>query len=171
MDKNKKPTIEELTAELAQEKAKSAHLKNLLDRALSEKAHWKRVLKDYQEGEQKKDGTRKEKDEEIFKLHKELEAMHASKQFIEMGMREQTAIETARAFLEGDSEKFHDYIEAHIREVQKTEQDKAARRFLAENHTEVHAGFGDSGYSSAENIALKHVRNIEINKNDLKNFE
>ena len=55
MDKNKKPTIQELEQELVQEKAKNAHLKNLLDRALSEKAHLKRVFADREEDEKKRE--------------------------------------------------------------------------------------------------------------------
>lgn len=161
--------IEELMQELAMEKARSERLKNLLDRANSEAAHCKRLLKDRQEEDGKNE--EKAKEEEIFKLHRELDAVKYSRDFVEMGMKEDKAIETARAFLNGDTETFHDNIASHIEAVKKKEQDKAIQKFLAENHMEVYAGYGDSGSSSAENIVLKHVRNIKVNENDLENFK
>lgn len=163
--------IEELIQELGMERARSERYKALLDKANSEAAHCKRVLKDYQADEQKRTEREKKREEEIFRLNRELEAIRASKQFAEMGMREDVAIKTARAFLDGDSDKFHSNIALHIEEIKKKEQEKAIEKFLAENHMEVYAGCGDSGSSSAENIALKHVRNIKVNENDLKNFK
>lgn len=164
--------IEELMQELAVERANVERIKNLLDRANSEAAHCKRVLRDYQADEQKRTEKEKAKDEEIFRLHKELEAIRTSKQFIEMGMKEDKAIETARAFLDGDSDKFHENIESHIRDVKKKERDKAIQQFLSENHREVCAGNADAvECSSAESAALRHVRNIKVDKESLRNFK
>lgn len=163
--------IEELMAELAKERAKSAHLKNLLDRALSEKANFKRVLSDREEEEEKRKKREETLEMEIYNLHNEMEAISFSKKFINMGMNEEKALETARALLNKDTNTFDKNIAAHIEEIKKAEQDKAIQKFLAENHTEVNAGYGDSGSSSAENIALKHVRNIKVNENDLENFK
>lgn len=164
-------TIEELTQELVKERAKSKRLKNLLDRANSSAAHYKRTLHDYLENEEKREKKEKARELEIYNLHQELEAIRLSKEFEDMGMNKDKALETARAMLQKD-DAFYDNIASHIKEVKKAEQDKAIQKFLAENHTEVNAGVGEATeYSSAENIALKHVRNIKISENDLKNFK
>ena len=163
--------IEELTEELMRERAKSERLKNLLDRANSEAAHCKRVLKDYQEEEQKRTEKEKKKDEEIFRLNRELEAIKYSKEFSSMGMSEKQAIETARAFLNGDTETFDNNLNLLIKETKKRAQDDAIQKFL-ENRPEVCAGNPDAlEYSAAENIALKHVQNIKLDRESLKNFE
>ena len=164
-------TIEELTAELVKERARNAHLKNLLDRSNSEAAHYKRTLRDYLENEEKSEKKEKAREMEIYNLHQELEAIRLSKEFEDMGMNKEKAIDTARAMLQKD-DAFYDNIASHIKEVKKAEQDKAIQKFLAENHTEINAGVGEATeYSSAENIALKHVRNINVNENDLENFK
>ena len=162
--------IEELTQELMKERAKNAHLKSLLDRACAEAAHCKRTLHDYLENEEKREKKEKALELEIYNLHQELEAIRLSKEFEDMGMDNNKALETARAMLQKD-DAFYDNIALHIKEVKKAEQDKAVSRFLTERHMEVYAGYGDSGSSSAENIALKHVRNIKVNENDLENFK
>ena len=108
MDKNKKPTVEELTAELAQEKAKNAHLKNLLDRALSEKAHLKRVFADREEDEKKREQKDEARKKEVDDLRLELDVQKYAKKFIVMGMNEHQADETARLMLTGDMESFNE---------------------------------------------------------------
>lgn len=163
--------VQELMQELAKERARSERLRRLLDKTCSEAAHFKRVLQDYQEGEQKRTGKEKAKEEEIWRLQRELEAIKYSKEFLKMGMREDKALETARSFLDKDEETFHENIALLVKEVRKDAQDEAIQKFLSEHHKEVHAGFGDSEYSSAENIALKHVRNIKVNENDLESFK
>ena len=142
MDKNKKPTVEELTAELAQEKAKNAHLKNLLDRALSEKAHLKRVFADREEDEKKREQKDEARKKEVDDLRLELDVQKYAKKFIVMGMNEHQADETARLMLTGDMESFNENIKGLISEVEKKETDKAIQKFLADR-PETYAGNGN----------------------------
>lgn len=164
--------VEELMQELAKERARSERLKNLLDRANSTAAHCKRLLKDRQEEDKNNEEKEKAKEEEIFKLHRELDAVKYSRDFVEMGMKEEKALETARAFLDGDTERFHDNIATHIEEIKKAEQDKAIQKFLTEHHMEINAGTGETTeYSSAEKIALKYTGRQQIDADLLKNFK
>lgn len=164
-------TLEELTQELVKERAKSERLKNLLDRANSEAAHCKRLLKDRQEEDKKNEEKEKAKEEEIFELRRELDAIKYSKEFIEMGLCEQRAIETARAFLNGDTETFDNNLNLLIKETKKRAQDEAIHKFLAEHHIEINAGAGEATeYSSPEKIALKYTGRQQIDADSLKGF-
>ena len=154
MDKNKKPTIQELEQELVQEKAKNAHLKNLLDRALSEKAHLKRVFADREEDEKKREQKDEARKKEVDDLRLELDVQKYAKKFIVMGMNEHQADETARLMLTGDMESFNENIKGLIREVEKKETDKAMQKFL-ENRTEIYAG---NGNISVEPSAIKFAK-------------
>lgn len=171
MDKNKKPTVEELTAELAQEKAKNAHLKNLLDRALSEKAHLKRVFADREEDEKK----REQKDEawrkEINNLRVELEVQKYAKKFISIGMDEDRAEKTARAMLAKDEEAFHENIEMLIKETKADAQNEAIQQLLSER-SEIHAGNGDAEIESAAvRFAKQYIGRQKVDTDTLRYFE
>lgn len=170
MDKNKKPTIEELTAELAREKARSAHLKNLLDKVSSEVANYKRTLNDYLEGEKKRAERENAKEEEIRELQRELKAIEYQREFIDMGMNEEKALETARAFLDKDTETFDANMALLIEETKKRAQDKAIQQFLA-NKPEVKAGNGDAEIEPAAiQFARQYVGRQMVDVEDLTSF-
>lgn len=171
MDKNKKPTVEELTAELAQEKAKNAHLKNLLDRALSEKAHLKRVFADREEDEKKREQKDEAQKKEVDDLRLELDVQKYAKKFIVMGMNEHQADETARLMLTGDMESFNENIKGLISEVEKKETDKAIQKFLADR-PETYAGNGNMEIEpAAVRFAKQYASRQVVDAGSLQRFE
>ncbi len=171
MDKNKKPTVEELTAELAQEKAKNAHLKNLLDRALSEKAHLKRVFADREEDEKKREQKDEARKKKVDDLRLELDVQKYAKKFIVMGMNEHQADETARLMLTGDMESFNENIKGLISEVEKKETDKAIQKFLADR-PETYAGNGNMEIEpAAVRFAKQYASRQVVDAGSLQRFE
>lgn len=171
MDKNKKPTVEELTAELAQEKAKNAHLKNLLDRALSEKAHLKRVFADREEDEKKREQKDEAQKKEVDDLRLELDVQKYAKKFIVMGMNEHQADETARLMLTGDMESFNENIKGLISEVEKKETDKAIQKFLADR-PETYTGNGNMEIEpAAVRFAKQYASRQVVDAGSLQRFE
>lgn len=154
MNGNSSKMIKELAAELAQERAKNSHLKNLLDRSLSEKANLQRVLADREENEKKREQRGAELEKEVNNLCLELDVQKYAKKFIAMGMTEKKADETSRMMLSGDMESFNENIKGLIREVEKKETDKAMQKFL-ENRTEIYAG---NGNISVEPSAIKFAK-------------
>ena len=171
MDKNKKPTVEELTAELAQEKAKNAHLKDLLDRALSEKAHLKRVFADREEDEKKREQKDEARKKEVDDLRLELDVQKYAKKFIVMGMNEHQADETARLMLTGDMESFNENIKGLISEVEKKETDKAIQKFLADR-PETYAGNGNMEIEpAAVRFAKQYASRQVVDAGSLQRFE
>ena len=141
-EKNKKPSIEEIAAELAKEKAHSAHLKNLLDRALAEKAHFKRVLADREEDEKEKEQKEEKNKKEFDNLRMELEIQKYAKKFIAMGMEEERGEKTARAMIERNEDVFHKNLKVLIEKVKHDAQDEAIQKFL-ESRPEIRAGNGE----------------------------
>ena len=171
MDKNKKPTIQELEQELVQEKAKNAHLKNLLDRALSEKAHLKRVFADREEDEKKREQKDEARKKEVDDLRLELDVQKYAKKFIVMGMNEHQADETARLMLTGDMESFNEYIKGLISEVEKKETDKAIQKFLADR-PETYAGNGNMEIEpAAVRFAKQYASRQVVDAGSLQRFE
>lgn len=171
MDKNKKPTVEELTAELAQEKAKNAHLKNLLDRALSEKAHFRRVLADREEDEKKREQKEEVRRKEVNDLRLELDVQTYAKRFVAMGAGEYQAEEIARQMLTGDMESFHENIKNLIADVEKRETDKAIQKFLSDR-PETYAGNGDMEIEpAAVRFAKQYASRQALDAGSLQRFE
>ena len=140
--KNKKPTTEELEAELAREKANSAYLKNLLDRTLEEKMHFQRVLAGREEDEKEREQKEEKNKKELDDLRIELEIQKYAKRFIVMGMGEKRAEETARAMLERNEDVFHENIKLLIKKVKHDAQERTIQKFL-ESRSEIHAGNGE----------------------------
>lgn len=171
MDKNKKPTVEELTAELARERAKNAHLKNLLDRTCSEAAHYKRVFADREDDEKKREQKEEAREKEIDKLRRELETINYQKEFVEMGMRKEKAEETARAMLEKDEDTFYENIEMLIKETKVNAQNEAVQKFL-KSRPEVNAGNGSAEIEpSAIKFAKQYVGRQTIDADVLERFK
>lgn len=171
MDKNKKPTIQELEQEFVQEKAKNAHLKNLLDRALSEKTHLKRVFADREEDEKKREQKDEARKKEVDDLRLELDVQKYAKKFIVMGMNEHQADETARLMLTGDMESFNENIKGLISEVEKKETDKAIQKFLADR-PETYAGNGNMEIEpAAVRFAKQYASRQVVDAGSLQRFE
>ena len=69
----KEPTVEELMAQLAQERAVNAKLKNSFDKTSSELANTKKQLREKQSAEEQEEEAKKEAEEEHKKYVKGLE--------------------------------------------------------------------------------------------------
>lgn len=144
---NKEKTNEELIQELAQERAKNCHLKNLLDKVSSEAAHYKRTLSDYKEDEKKREKKEEARRKEVDDLRLELDVQTYAKRFVAMGASEYQAEEIARQMLTGDMESFHENVKSLIADVEKRETDKAIQKFLSDR-PEINAGNGNTEIES-----------------------
>lgn len=105
----KEPTVEELMAQLAQERANSAKLQNDYNKASSEAANYRKQLKAKQTAEEQEEEAKKEAEEEHKKYVKGLEdtirMTNATNRYLAIGMSAEMAKDTANAELENDMEK------------------------------------------------------------------
>ena len=99
----KEPTIEELMAQLAQERANNAKLKNSFDKTSSELANTKKQLREKQSAEEQEEEAKKEAEEEHKKYVKGLEdtirMTNATNRYLAIGMSAEMAKDTAKAEL------------------------------------------------------------------------
>lgn len=122
----KEPTVEELMAQLAQERANSAKLKNSFDKASSELANTKKQLREKQSAEEQEEEAKREAEEEHKKYVKGLEdtikLTNATNRYLALGMSGDMAKDTAQAELDGDmvkvTENMSKFKEASIKEAE-----------------------------------------------------
>ena len=97
----KEPTVEELMAQLAQERANSAKLQNDYNKASSEAANYRKQLKAKQTAEEQEEEAKKEAEEEHKKYVKGLEdtirMTNATNRYLAIGMSAEMAKDTAKA--------------------------------------------------------------------------
>ena len=114
----KEPTVEELMAQLAQERANSAKLQNDYNKASSEAANYRKQLKAKQTAEEQEEEAKKEAEEEHKKYVKGLEdtirMTNATNRYLAIGMSAEMAKDTANAELENDMEKVTELSLIHI---------------------------------------------------------
>ena len=138
----KEPTVEELMAQLAQERANSAKLQNDYNKASSEAANYRKQLKAKQTAEEQEEEAKREAEEEHKKYVKGLEdtikMTNATNRYRALGMSAEMAIDTAKAELDGDMEKVTEnmgkYNEAKV---------KAAEAEWLKSRPPVNAGQGE----------------------------
>lgn len=138
----KEPTVEELMAQLAQERAEKAKLKNNFDKTSSELANTKKQLKAKQTAEEQEEEAKREAEEEHKKYVKGLEdtikMTNATNRYLALGMTAEMAKDTATAELDGDMEKVTEnmgkYNEAKV---------KAAEAEWLKSRPPVNAGQGE----------------------------
>lgn len=96
----KEPTVEELMAQLAQERANNAKLKNSFDKTSSELANTKKQLREKQSAEEQEEEAKKEAEEEHKKYVKGLEdtirMTNATNRYLAIGMSAEMAKDTAK---------------------------------------------------------------------------
>ena len=171
VSKEKEKTVEELIQELAQERAKNCHLKNLLDKASSEAAHYKRTLSDYKENDKKREQKDEARRKEVDDLRLELDVQTYAKRFVAMGAGEYQAEEIARQMLTGDMESFHENVKSLIADVEKRETDKAIQKFLADR-PETYAGNGNMEIEpAAVRFAKQYASRQVVDAGSLQRFE
>lgn len=157
------PTVEELMAQLAQERAASAQNKAALDKALKEKGELTKTLRtkmtaEEQEAEAKK-AADEAKDARIKELEAEFRKMSYSKKYMGVGADEKTA--EALSELTGeltDTDKFFSALGKFVQAVKKQSSEDAVQAYLKDN-PDVKAGSGDG-----EKNSLADERAVSIGK-------
>lgn len=123
----KEPTVEELMAQLAQERANSAKLQNDYNKASSEAANYRKQLKAKQTAEEQEEEAKREAEEEHKKyvqgLENTIKMTNATNRYLALGMSGDMAKDTAQAELDGDmvkvTENMSKFKEASIKEAEK----------------------------------------------------
>lgn len=164
MEKNT-PTVEELMAELAKERAEKAKLKNSFDTASSELFNTKKQLKakmtaEEQEVEAKK-AADEAKDARIHELESKFRMMDYSKRYMGIGMDEKTA--EALSELTGeltDTDKFFSALGKFVQSVKKQSGEDALQTYLKDN-PDIKAG---SGAASKDEASIQFAKNLAAQK-------
>lgn len=138
-NKEHTPTVEELTIQLAQERAEKAKLKNSFDKTSSELANTKKQLKAKQTAEEQEEEAKREAEEEHKKYVKGLEdkikKTDATNRYLALGMSREMAEDTAQAELDGDMEKVTENMGKY-----NSEKIKAAEAEWLKSRPPVNAG-------------------------------
>lgn len=170
------PTVEELMAQLAQERAEKEKLRLAKDKANSEAAKYKKSWEaktsaEEQEAEAKK-AADEAKDARIQELESKFRTMDYSKRYMGIGMDEKTA--EALSELTGeltDTDKFFSALGKFVQAVKKQSSEDAVQAYLKDN-PDIKAGSGDGTKNSlAEERAMSiGKRTAGANEDILKHY-
>ena len=153
------PSVDELMAELAKEKAEKAKLKNSFDTASSELAATKKQLRTKMTAEEQIEEEKRladeAKDAKIQELESKFRTMDYSKRYMGIGMDEKTAESLSELTGElVDADKFFSALGKFITASNKAAEENY-RQELIKNKTEINAGSGgDTKNSLAEERAV-----------------
>lgn len=142
------PTVEELLAQLAQERAEKAQNKAALDKALKEKGELTKNLRakmtaEEQEAEAKK-AADEAKDARIQELESKFRIMDYSKRYMGIGMDEKTAESLSELTGElSDADKFFSALDKFMKSKIKSAGEDAIQELIKKN-PEIKTGTGDS---------------------------
>ena len=118
----KEPTVEELMAQLAQERAEKAKLKNNFDKTSSELANTKKQLKAKQTAEEQEEEANDEHKKYLKGLEDTIKMTNATNRYLALGMSGDMAKDTAQAELDGDmvkvTENMSKFKDASIKEAE-----------------------------------------------------
>ena len=153
------PSVDELMAELAKERAEKAKLKNSFDTASSELAATKKQLRTKMTAEEQIEEEKRladeAKDAKIQELESKFRTMGYSKRYMGIGMDEKTA--EALSELTGelaDADKFFSALGKFITASNKAAEENY-RQELIKNNPDINAGSGgDTKNSLAEERAV-----------------
>ena len=153
------PSVDELMAELAKERAEKAKLKNSFDTASSELAATKKQLRTKMTAEEQIEEEKRladeAKDAKIQELESRFRTMDYSKRYMGIGMDEKTA--EALSELTGelaDADKFFSALGKFITASNKVAEENY-RQELIKNNPDINAGSGgDTKNSLAEERAV-----------------
>lgn len=154
---NDTPSVEELMAQLAKERATNAKNKNALDKALKETGELKKSLRAKQTAEEQAEEAKKEQEEQRQAYIGELELYkrtnEAKERYLLQGMNAELAIQAANAEVEGDMDALADIQKQHTDALLKAKENewKASRPNL-------NGGVGDSSMTREEIMAIKDVQ-------------
>lgn len=170
------PTVDELLAQLAQERATNAQNKAALDKALKEKGELTKNLRakmsaEEQEAEAKK-AADEAKDARIQELESKFRTMDYSKRYMGIGMDEKTAETLSEMTGElTDPDKFFSALGKFITASNKSAGENAIQDLIKKN-PEIKAGSGDDTKTSlAEEKAVSiGKRTAGANEDILKHY-
>lgn len=170
------PTVDELLAQLAQERATNAQNKAALDKALKEKGELTKNLRakmsaEEQEAEAKK-AADEAKDARIQELESKFRTMDYSKRYMGIGMDEKTAETLSEMTGElADPDKFFSALGKFITASNKSAGENAIQDLIKKN-PEIKAGSGDDTKTSlAEERAVSiGKRTAGANEDILKHY-
>ena len=170
------PSVEELLAQLAQERATNAQNKAALDKALKEKGELTKNLRakmsaEEQEAEAKK-AADEAKDARIQELESKFKVMDYSKRYMGIGMDEKTAETLSEMTGElTDPDKFFSALGKFITASNKSAGENAIQDLIKKN-PEIKAGSGDDTKTSlAEEKAVSiGKRTAGANEDILKHY-
>ena len=145
---NDTPTVEELMAQLAQERATNAQNKAALDRALKEKGELTKNLRKRMTAEETANEEKRladeAKDAEIKELKEKFRTMDYSKRYMGIGMDEKTAESLSE--LTGDLpdvDKFFSALDKFVKTKIKTAGENAVQELIKSN-PDIKAGTGSA---------------------------
>lgn len=153
------PSVDELMAELAKERAEKAKLKNSFDTASSELAATKKQLRTKmtaeEQIEEEKRLAEEAKDAKIQELESKFRTMDYSKRYMGIGMDEKTAESLSELTGElADADKFFSALGKFITASNKAAEE-SYRQELIKNNPDINAGSGgDTKNSLAEERAV-----------------
>ena len=153
------PSVDELMAELAKERAEKAKLKNSFDTASSELAATKKQLRTKMTAEEQIEEEKRladeAKDAKIQELESKFRTMDYSKRYMGIGMDEKTAESLSELTGElADADKFFSALGKFIAASNKAAEE-SYRQELIKNNPDINAGSGgDTKNSLAEERAV-----------------
>ena len=156
-DGGKQPTVEELMAQLAEERARSAKLQNEKNTASTEAANFKKQLRAKMTAEEAEQQAKLEHEQARENRIKELENRLQIGEYTErcmspeIGMAKDAAKELAQAITEQDADKIFAAIGTHI----KTLKTAWEQEFVA-SRKDFSAGHGDG----KESLALQKAKQL-----------
>lgn len=172
----KAPSVEELLAQLAQERATNAQNKAALDKALKEKGELTKNLRakmsaEEQEAEAKK-AADEAKDARIQELESKFRTMDYSKRYMGIGMDEKTAETLSELTGElSDADKFFSALDKFMKSKIKSAGEDAIQELIKKN-PEIKSGTGDSEKNALAKEKAKEAahRHTGANMDILKHY-
>ena len=170
------PTVDELLAQLAQERAANAQNKAALDKALKEKGELTKNLRakmsaEEQEAEAKK-AADEAKDARIQELESKFRTMDYSKRYMGIGMDEKTAETLSELTGElSDADKFFSALDKFMKSKIKSAGEDAIQELIKKN-PEIKSGTGDSEKNALAKEKAKEAahRRTGANMDILKHY-
>ena len=170
------PSVEELLAQLAQERATNAQNKAALDKALKEKGELTKNLRakmsaEEQEAEAKK-AADEAKDARIQELESKFRVMDYSKRYMGIGMDEKTAETLSELTGElSDADKFFSALDKFMKAKIKSAGEDAIQELIKKN-PEIKSGSGEADKNSWVSDMAKELAHQKsaANKNILERY-
>lgn len=170
------PSVDELMAELAKERAEKAKLKNSFDTASSELAATKKQLRTKMTAEEQIEEEKRladeAKDAEIKELKDKFRVMDYSKRYMGIGMDEKTAESLSELTGDlADADKFFSALDKFVKAKIKTAGENAVQELIKSN-PDIKAGSGGDGKTSLaeERAVALGRRTAEANADILKYY-